>query len=86
MLEKLKSQLNISRIDADLEIEKEKAQKIYNKKPEMVKCEYCKQMLPKKEAGSIYNIENGKLYFHHEECFNENETCGTLEDLLEAGE
>ena len=86
MIEKIKSQLNISKLDADLEIEKEKAQEIYNKKPEIVICEYCKKELPKNEAGSIYNMENGKLYFHHEECFNENETCGTLEDLLEAGE
>ena len=74
----------IKKIDKQLERERKKAKELYNKKQEIVVCEYCGKLLLKNEASCIYDIENKELTFHHEECFYKYEKHGTLEDLLES--
>ena len=71
----------IKKFDKQLEKEREKAQKLYDEKGNTVVCKYCGQLLPKNEAGCVYDIVNKNLTFHHEECFNKHEKQGTLEDL-----
>lgn len=75
--------LKIKKFDKQIEKERKKAQKLYDKKQDIVICKYCKQLLPKNEAGCIYDIEKKELEFHHEECFDKYEKHGTLKDLLE---
>lgn len=72
------------KFDKQLKKTIEKAQKLYDKKRDTVVCSYCGNLLLKKEAGCVYDIENKDLTFHHEECFNKYEKQGTLEDLLES--
>ena len=87
MLDKIiKSIGNIKckRLDSNLEKEKERAIKLYNEKSDTVVCQYCGKLLKKKEAGMTYDIANKEISFFHEQCFDENEKIGTLEDLKKA--
>lgn len=68
--------------ESQLEKQRRKAQKEYDKKQDVVMCKYCKQLMKKKEAGSVYDFETKEIEFFHENCFNENEYIGTIEDLL----
>lgn len=65
-----------------LEKQRRKAQKEYDKKQDVVMCKYCKQLIKKKEAGLVYDFETKEIEFFHEKCFNENEYIGTIDDLL----
>lgn len=73
----------IKRLDKQLEKERQKAQKLYDKKQNTVVCEYCGNLLLKNEAGCIYDIVKKEMTYHHEKCFNKYEKCGTLTDLIE---
>lgn len=74
----------IKKFDKQLEKIRKEATKLYNEKQDTVVCSYCGGLIPKNEAGCIYDIEKQQLLFHHEECFNKYEKYGTLEDLLES--
>ncbi len=74
----------IKKFDKELEKIRQQTQKIYDNKQDTVVCEYCGKLLLKNEAGCIYDIENKKMTYHHEECFNKYEKHGTLKDLLES--
>lgn len=74
--------LKIKKFDKGLEKVRKRAQILFDKKQETVVCKYCGKLLLKKEAGSVYDIEKAELSFFHEECFDKNETVGTLEDLI----
>ena len=71
------------KFDRQIEKERKKAQKLYDKKQDTVVCSYCGKLLKKNEADSIYDIEKKELTFCHSECFDKYEYHGTLEDLLE---
>lgn len=70
--------------DRKIEKARKEAQTKYDKKQEVVYCEYCGELLLKKDASCVYDIENKKLTFHHEKCFNKYEKHGTLQDLIES--
>ena len=70
------------KFDKQLEKERKKAQELYDKKQDTVVCSYCGELLPKKEADSIYDIENKELTFCHSDCFDKYEKHGTLKDLI----
>ena len=74
--------MEVKRFDKQLEKVRQKAQKEYDKKQDTVVCEYCGKLLPKQEAGCIYDIKKNEMTYHHDECFEKYETHGTIEDLL----
>ena len=74
----------IKKFDKLLEKERQKAQKLYDKKQDTVVCSYCGKLLSKYEADSIYYIDKKELTFCHSDCFDKHEKCGTLESLLES--
>ena len=72
------------KFERQIEKERKKAQKLYDKKQDTVICSYCGELLKKNEADCIYDIEKKELTFCHSTCFDKYEKHGTLEDLLES--
>ena len=81
MINMLLSKMVIKKLDSQLNKELQKANSIHKNKYNTVVCKYCGQLLPKQEAGAMWDITNQQLYYFHEDCFNKNEKQGTLEDL-----
>ena len=87
MLNRIKNiigEIKFKKLNNQLNKELEKANKLYKEKSDTVVCKYCGKLLKKQESGQYYDIPNQELVFFHEECFNENEKIGTLEDLEES--
>lgn len=62
-----------NKFDKQINKELQKAKKLINEKSDTVICEYCGKLLPKNEAGSVYDIEEKKVTFHHDSCFDKYE-------------
>jgi len=69
--------LKVKLFESKLNKCKDRANNLYIQNGDVVVCEYCGQLLPKKEAGIIYDIEKNKIKFHHEDCFQKYENHPT---------
>lgn len=86
IIRKLLGRLSSRRFDIALVVCARRAQRLYDKKGNTVVCSYCGGLLPKKEAGMMYDIESRCAEYHHEACFQKYEKHGTIEDLIRMGE
>ena len=63
-----------------------RANKLHSKKGTTVVCAYCGGLLPKSEAGSVFDLEANEITYCHEACFDKYAPHGTLEDLIRSGD
>lgn len=65
--------IKIKMFDNKLDECLKEANKLYKEKGDIVVCNYCGQLMPKKEAGVVFDIVTRKNTYFHEKCFQENE-------------
>lgn len=75
------------RFNRGLEAAQHRANELHSKQFQTVVCVYCGRLLPKSEAGVVYNIENDTLEYSHEACFEKYEHgSAEMPTLREKGE